>query len=275
MQTVSWSQYLDQRSELEKTSSYFANEKIQRVWVYVADSLVSFSGNITPPALKRSELKYYDPNGRLVKKDLFGDEGTVFMYIKFEYNTHGQLIKKSDVDLNDKEMSTWTWNYDNSNKLISKIYKSEDGEDAPLTYTYDDSGNLIGHKEAGAEPRIYTYKFDKAKNLTYSEGKTVYLVDDREVWKKVDESSYQYNSKNKMTESKECYGGAGCTNNIYAYDKKGRLVKLTSMGDYHNYINTYHYEGKSMLPNILEKKIGAAYKMEEPDSYEYYIYEKY
>lgn len=268
-------QYLDQKCKIEAEQMLYKQAKVKEMHVYRSENPLNLTETEITSALKKSEIRYFDEAGRLIKTSSFGDEGTVFMNTLYTYNDLGKLTKKAELELDGNESFSWHWKYDGQGRLIKKDFYMSGELTGEVNYIYDDKGVLVESKEPGAEPRWNTYYHDDKGRLIEVIGKTVFFEGEKETWHTVDEAQYTYNEQNNMSSSRECYGGGGCTEDNFSYDGDGRLLKIMSMGDYNEMTSIYHYEGGSKLPNACEKLTGEAYQMDEPNYYFYYRYEHY
>ncbi|TNE54848.1 MAG: hypothetical protein EP338_05900 [Bacteroidetes bacterium] len=261
--------------EIKKNQEIISEAKVKslRIYTFSKDQGADYDAQNKAPRTNLSAIWTYDPQGRLIKEEYF-EEGEAAFISKSTWNEQGKLIHKADFDGLENLMSETRFKYNEQGRIVAKTGYVDGSEMYAVEFKYDGKGKLIGHLEGGAEPRDYQYQTDKDGNVTQMIGKTVFFIDDQEIWKTVDSMSYEY-KKGLLIHGKECYGGGGCVEYKNVYDKKKRLIRNEEMGDYNESTTTFGYQKNSLLIDTRVTIMGEAFRSESPDRYEYFVYEFY
>ncbi len=211
------------------------------------------------------------PTDVLLFENTFDEEGRVLTQVeagselksKFSYKKLSEKTASTTITKRDGNQLSYT--YDQSGNILSET--NELGE--TTTYRYDNVGNILQRVTPGGHKTTYTY--DETGQLVKSVdpvGNTVsYEYDDKGnpiVIKGADESNgtYEYDDKDRLTKAISVLG----QEKVYEYDKYGNPTKetITELGS-----KTYKYMyGKKVsetdrLGNKLEYKYDQFDNMEE------------
>lgn len=188
-------------------------------------------------------------SGNLIVKEMLDRRGNASVYQQFTLSGNGNVKYRDIFDYDDFEYS-YTYNYDASGRKTSTLCYGADGK---LSWTEECvyNGNTMNYSQKGTDGTPYirqTYTYDSKNNLQKMES---FDADDAVIYREL----YTYENNNVSSVEYLSYGVktfVTCTyengklkketckrkdgniewENIYAYDKEGRLGKMvTYYGD--------------------------------------------
>ncbi len=225
----------------------------------------------------------YDSYGNLIKNTYFFDDGRIYYWYDYEYNSKGLMTKKiynfhisayDGVSFgNDYSSAEDIFEYDENGRLIKEIHYDSYGEITDWSEkVYDLAGKMIKdtYYEGDGSIRYWiTFEYDVQENtlkkIIYDgDGKAThyfvieygalgniskqihYNTDD--IITKID--LYEYDSSGNKTKYTE-YNADGTVPywEEYEYDADGNNTKLTTYGSHGHFINRYEYEYKYIQGN--------------------------
>jgi RHS repeat-associated protein len=209
----------------------------------------------TPGGLIRQETGFdgrctayaYDPNGHLLEKTEFGDNGTQ-LFTSYQRDTSGRLLVKNLPDGVNVE-----YRYDSLGRLVSV----DDGHDHPLEFEYDKQNRLITEHQGWGTLRyaydacgkLYHLRLPDNSKLDYHHAKGGVLT-------AIDLNGTRLTSHTYKV-GRELQRQQGVLSSKYDYDEQGRLkAHAISQPQHPLYRRDYAYSANGNLEHIADTRHG-------------------
>ena len=203
-----------------------------------------------------TSIHYYDYNNKgnitLAKYDRNADDviddTTKYSY---KYDNSGHIISKITTYQNGSTSET-TYTYDENGLLVSKIEST-----SKTTYTYNENGKIIEEKSFSHDEinHIINYTYDENNNRVTMQAFDAFLDQNGVLVKEIElDEKYTYNDKNQRIRLEGSYNDANDADDRYTYDENGRLIETRSLGyddDGQTHKITYTYDENG---NLISEK---------------------
>ena len=149
------------------TDSGQSEESMDTVLLEYVKTMEEADGAVT---VYREESTYTDGGRSVEEKDYENDE-LVYRILK-EKDGEGRTTKYTSYDKDQKQVVSWSAEYDSEGNMIKQIFYDESGaEDSFDQWIYDERGLLVEEISRGV--RFYTYEYDengyRTKAVNYDE----------------------------------------------------------------------------------------------------------
>jgi YD repeat-containing protein len=199
--------------------------------------------------LRRTEFRY-DKLGRVIEETYFDldedalSEGlTKAIETTFEYNTNGQVAKKSMTFLGTGSRYENLYNYENGRRMedIETQFRLGKTETSVDTFSYDDSGRLTERKSEGIVKFTWTNTYDSKSRLIseHSAGGSSWADD-----------TYSYDDKGKLTKWTTSYKGESTGDDLYSYDDNGWIQSVDRGSTVKRNVKTYFRNAAGILLKV-------------------------
>lgn len=211
---------------LKKTQQTDYVNQIQQTWEFIYDEFGRKieqrehfqDGGYVPTKFE------YTTEGKLKMEAVLDDDGEIESKTDYEYDTVGNLIKKTEYDTNDFS-NPWistSYEYDINNKVVKKEEQVGEKDATTSTFEYDEAGELIGGQVyySDNEDLIVDQKVieDEAGKVIGTE-----VFYPKENMKR--ESLIKRNEQNKVIEEEELINGNFNRLTIYNYNEADDIVE--------------------------------------------------
>ena len=181
-------------------------------------------------------LKLFDKNGFIVRKNLFNPEGTSAGTYIYEYDNNHLLVKETKYTPTENIDKVYKYDYLNKRLSMQTSYTALGSVEYTDNFTYPSPALSVQEcADATGNPLYkWEYEYDTNKNMTkktwFAFGNIVF-------------NTFVYNDINQMTEQTEITEYGATTRWQYEYDKQGNVTsEICTYPDGTQNITVFKYE---------------------------------
>lgn len=213
------------------------------------DESVKLKEGLNANKYRRNE---YDRKGNVIKKSEYNIEGILYQITVYKYDTESKMIEKITYDPDSIHTYRSSFGYNNKENMIESYYYINSELAYRGTYKYDDMGNEIENLQFDGDASIasekWTCKYDDAGNMIEE------LLDGVESYRKV----YKYDKEGNVIEMSES-GNMGQSYRDYTIqktfsyklDEEGNIVEKITYNSDNNIVSSSLYDE---MGNEIERK---------------------
>jgi hypothetical protein len=180
------------------------------------------------------EIKYvnnYDANNNIIETNFYKSDTILAIKIKYKYDQNGNEIEKCTYGRGDIIAEKKIFQYNLNNDIIEEnLYNSKNKLSSKIKYKYDIRGNKIEESEYNSDGSLFkkiTIKYDIMNrnietNWDESDGEDITPKF------KNQKSTYKYDGKGNIIETKYYKDGVYSGETIYKYDGRGNIIEDNS-----------------------------------------------